>query len=155
MPSAVVGTAVAAAMVSGSSKAAATISDPPTVDAAVPVVAAVVTDVAGAVSAAAEQARIDAGRRIRLALLPESVFSSHSSCQGGRGGQQQQRRTAATTTARKNGNINSSTESGIPFDGFPGTKAHAVSPPTAAAATVGEGVNIGVREALDRWALQT
>lgn len=161
MPAVALGTAAAAA-VSASSKAVATERNPSTVAASLPVVAAaVVTDVAGAVSAAAEQARIDAGRRIRSALLPESVFVP-SSCRGSRGRQQQQQRTTVATTttitARRNNNNNSTAGGGVrSSDGFPQKTAPFVSAPTAAAAAAiaGEDIHVGVREALDRWALQT
>lgn len=140
MMSAVVGMG---AMVSASSKAA-TERDLST--AAVPVAVETDVDVEGAVSAAAEQARIDAVRRIRSAPLPESIFSPS---QGRRG---KQRTTVVTT--RKNNDINS-TASGVSSDGFPQKKVHVVSAPTAAAVTIaGEGIHVGVREALDRWALQ-
>lgn len=111
---------------------------------------AAVTGIDEAVSAATEQARIDARRRIQLALLPENAFSLLRDQRG------KQRTTAAATKS-----TNGSTAGGfLSDDGVVPRNSHqrVVSAPTAAAVSADDnnkGVKIGVGEALDRWALQT
>lgn len=98
----------------------------------------VLTNIAGAVSVKADQAGIDAGRRLRLKLLPENLFNPfrghHRRC---------------ISTRRNDAGVSEN----------PPQNLHEVRPPlsssSAAAAIAAEGIKAGVSEELDRWALQT
>lgn len=106
----------------------------------------VFTNIAGAVSVTVDQAGIDAGHRLRSCLLPENLFNPFR----------------GRRSKIKRGEVGTDADAGIP------TSSDAISPrrnagqpelpsaPSAAAASASaNGIKDGVREALDRWALQT
>lgn len=92
----------------------------------------VFTNIAGAVSVTVDQAGIDAGRRLRSAVLPQNTFTPFHNYK------------------RKQRNAPPPKD----FDDDPAQQ-HPQVVSAAAAALAVQDLKIGVREALDRWALQT